>query len=159
MRLQRCSADAWEVCDIPVFFEKTLRDLPHLASLHDEARSRLYPEPVENDGSDDLRNDWREHVHPELERLFASSRKIVSADLLRLKVDEKGLRLVIPATNFDAWLNTLNQARLSIAERNGFGEEELNHEMFPDVSTQQGMDLLRMQFYAFLQELLLGALD
>lgn len=157
MRLHRRSADAWEIRDIPPFCERMLRDLPHLASLHDDALARLYPDPVESDGPEDLLDDWREHVHPGLEQLFARSREIMSDDLASLEPHDGGLRLVVPVASFDAWLNTLNQARLTIAERNGFGEEDLNHDAFPDVSTPRGMDLLRMQFYAHLQELLLMA--
>lgn len=157
MRLHRISADVWEIRGIPPFCERMLRDLPHLASLHDDALERLYPDPVGSDGPGELLDDWREHVRPGLEKLFADSRGIVSEGLASLEPRGGEFHLTILAAGFDAWLNVLNQARLTIAEREGFGEEDLNHEAFPDISTPRGMDLLRMQFYAHLQEMLLGA--
>lgn len=157
MRLRRHSSDAWELSDIHPFFAALLADLPQAAARHEHARGRLYPEPSgDSRGDEDLRHDWETHVRPELEKLFASSRDIVARDLTSLVVRGQSARLAIPAAHIDAWLNALNQARLVIAEENGFGEEDMNHAMPMDLSTRRGMDLLKMHFYADLQESLVG---
>ena len=136
MRLRRHSSAAWELSDIHPLFAGLLADLPRSASCHEEARGRLYPDPVGgHDDHGDLRADWREHVEPGLERLFAASREIVSRDIAALGRNGGGTSLVIPGKNLDAWLNALNQARLIIAEQNGFQETDLDHREPPDLTT------------------------
>ena len=158
MRLTRQSPEAWQLQDIPPFFAVMLADLPRLAALHGEARERLYPDPVAADGAGDgLLSDWREHVVPGLERLFATSREIVARDIAAMDAGAESARLAIPGKNIDAWLNALNQARLVIAGRNGFLEADLDSREAPDLSAARGVDLLRLHFYAHLQEVLVGA--
>lgn len=159
MRIARHSSETWEISHIPSFFYECLRDLPSLAAVHDKVKSRLYPDPVTSDGPDDLREDWREHIQPELERLFAGSREIVAKDIGGLKPSHGELRVIVPTAHGEAWLNVLNQARLIIAEKNGFTERDFQHRELPDFSTQRGMDLLRMDFYAHMQMLILEALE
>lgn len=158
MRLRRHSTGAWEIRDLHPLLSALLADLSRAASRHDGARRRLYPEPAAAEHAD-IRNDWKEHVQPGLERLFASSREIVAGDLKASDGEVSPGRVVIPFSHVDAWLNTLNQARLAIVEENGFGEEDLDHREPPDVSTSRGMDLLKVHFYAHLQELLVGVAD
>lgn len=138
-------------------FAGLLAELPEVAAAHDRARGRLYPDPVGDDGPDDLREDWGEHVRPELERLFASNREIVARDLAPLADGNYAPRLVIPADHLDAWLNVLNQARLITVEANHLSESDLDNGGVPDLTTHRGMALLRLQFYAHLQELLVEA--
>lgn len=157
MRLTRQSPDVLQLQDVPPLFAVLLADLPRIAALHEEARERLYPDPIgPNDAGDDLRSDWREHVVPELERLFASSREIAARDIAAMDVGAESASLSIPDKNIDAWLNALNQARLIIAGRNSFREEDLDAREEPDLSTARGLDLLRLHFYAHLQEVLVG---
>lgn len=160
MRFRRHSSEAFELCDIHPLFAELLADLPRAASRHESARPRLYPDPVERDGmagsGEDL-EDWREHVHPELERLFAASREKVAEDLGALGSRRDATRCLIPRENIDAWLNALNQARLVIVGENKFGERELSGAEAPDLSSRRGLALLKVHFYAHLQELLLDA--
>jgi hypothetical protein len=160
MRFRRHSPDAFELCDIHPLFAELLAELPRAASRHGSARSRLYPDPVgpgsADGGAEDLA-DWHEHVHPELERLFAASREKVSEDLGVLGAKTGSVRCVIPRENIDAWLNALNQARLVIVEENKFAERELSGAEPPDLSTRRGLSLLKVHFYAHLQELLVEA--
>lgn len=160
MRFRRYSSDAFELCDIHPLFAEMLAELPRAASRHDGARSRLYPDPIGSDSADAIGEDledWREHVHPELEQLFAGSREKVSADLGGFGAKSGSLRCVIPRENIDAWLNALNQARLVIVEENKFCERELSGAEPPDLSTRRGLSLLKVHFYAHLQELLVEA--
>jgi len=159
MRFRRAAGDSWEIRDIHPLFAGLLAELPKVAARHKKAQARLYPDPVGTSGDAELRRDWKEHVRPELERLFASSRDVVAHDVTALAhdADARGTRLVIPSAHLDAWLNALNQARLIIVEENKFGESELGHRELPDLATKRGLALLKVHFYAHLQELLVEA--
>ena len=126
-----------------------------MAARHKKAQARLYPDPIGGDDHAEFRRDWKEHVRPELECLFASSREIVARDLSAL--GGNGTKLVIPSGHLEAWLNALNQARLVIVEESNFSEADLDHREPPDLATRRGMALLKMHFYAHLQELLVEA--
>jgi hypothetical protein len=155
MRFRRASTDSWELRDIHPLFVSLLTELPKVASRHKKAQARLYPDPIGGEDHAEFRRDWKEHVRPELERLFASSREIVARDLSAL--GGNGTKLVIPSGHVEAWLNALNQARLVIVEESNFSEADLDHREPPDLATRRGMALLKMHFYAHLQELLVEA--
>lgn len=155
MRFRRASTDSWELRDIHPLFVSLLTELPKVASRHKKAQARLYPDPIGGEDHTEFRRDWKEHVRPELERLFASSREIVARDLSAL--GGNGTKLVIPSGHLEAWLNALNQARLVIVEESNFSEADLDHREPPDLATRRGMSLLKMHFYAYLQELLVEA--
>lgn len=155
MRFRRASTDSWELRDIHPLFASLLTELPKAASRHKKAQARLYPDPIGGEDHTEFRRDWKEHVRPELERLFASSREIVARDLSAL--GGNGTKLVIPSGHLEAWLNALNQARLVIVEESNFSEADLDHREPPDLATRRGMALLKMHFYAHLQELLVEA--
>jgi len=157
MRFRRASADAWELREIHPLFAGLLAELPKVAARHKKSQARLYPDPVGADGEAELRADWKEHVRPELERLFTSNREMVARDLSVLGHNGQGTKLVIPAAHIDAWLNALSQARLIIVEENRFAEADLDHREPPDLATRRGMALLKVHFYAHLQELLVEA--
>lgn len=157
MRFRRASADSWELREIHPLFAGLLAELPKVAARHKKAQARLYPDPIGADGDEELREDWKEHVRPELERLFTSNREMVARDLSMLGHNGQGTKLVIPAAHLDAWLNALSQARLIIVEENRFAETDLDHREPPDLATRRGMALLKVHFYAHLQELLVEA--
>ena len=157
MRFRRVTSDVWELRDIHPLFAELLADLPKAAARHKKAQARLYPDPVGAEGDAELRRDWKEHVRPELERLFSSSREIVARDLSTMGRNGQGTRLVIPSDHFDAWLNALSQARLVIVEENKFADADLDHREPPDLATRRGLSLLKVHFYAHLQELLVEA--
>lgn len=157
MRFRRATEDSWEIRDIHPLFAGLLAELPKVAARHKKAQARLYPDPVGVSGDSELRRDWRDHVRPELEQLFASSRDIVARDVSALGHNGSATKLVIPAAHLDAWLNVLNQARLIIVVENKFGEPDLGHCELPDLATRRGLALLKVHFYAHLQELLVEA--
>ena len=157
MRFRRTSADSWELREIHPLFASLLVELPEVASRHKKAQARLYPDPTGGQGDAQLRQDWKEHVRPGLERLFSTSREIVARDLSALGRNGQGTHLIIPADHLDAWLNVLNQARLVIVEESQFGEADLDHREPPDLATRRGLSLLKVHFYAHLQELLVEA--
>lgn len=157
MRFRRHPSGSCELHDIHPLFAGLIEELPRTAGRHKRARRRLYPDPAGATGDDSFRSDWDEHVRPGLERLFSSSRELVRRDIASSTEDGHLGRLVLPQGNIDAWLNTLNQARLIIVEENGFAEADLDQHEAPDLATRRGLALLKIHFYAHLQELLVEA--
>lgn len=157
MHLRRKTAEACEISGIDPFLAALLAELPRVAARHRKARQRLYPDPADGEDGEELRCDWREVVQPGLERLFADSREVVAGDLASLQGAGASRRMTVPLAHIDAWLNTLNQARLIIVEERGFTEEDLDHTRAPDLSTKEGMALLKVHFYAHVQEMLIRA--
>ncbi len=157
MRLRRTSTDSWELRDIHPLLATFLTELPKVAARHKKAQARLYPDPIGGAAHAEFRRDWKEHVRPELERLFASSRDIVARDLSAPGGHNHGTKVVIPCAHLEAWLNALNQARLVIVEESNFTESDLDHHEPPDLATQRGLSLLEIHFYGHLQELLIEA--
>ena len=157
MRFRRASTDSWELRDIHPLFVSLLTELPKVASRHKKAQARLYPDPIGGEDHAEFRRDWKEHVRPELERLFASSRDIVARDLSAPDGHNHGTKVVIPGAHLEAWLNALNQARLVIVEESNFSEADLDHREPPDLATRRGLSLLKIHFYGHLQELLVEA--
>ena len=157
MRFHRAASGSWELRGLHPLFASLLAELPKVASRHRKAQARLYPDPTGSEGEVQLRNDWKEHVRPGLERLFSSSRETVARDLSTLVPNSPGASLIIPPAHLDAWLNALSQARLIIVEENGFTEADLDHREQPDLATRRGLALLKVHFYAHLQELLVEA--
>ena len=157
MRLRRTSTDSWELRDIHPLLATFLSELPKVAARHKKAQARLYPDPIGGVAHAEFRRDWKEHVRPELERLFASSRDIVERDLSEPGGYNHGTKVVIPCAHLEAWLSALNQARLVIVEESNFTEADLDHHEPPDLATQRGLSLLKIHFYGHLQELLIEA--
>jgi len=157
MRLRRTSTDSWELRDIHPLLATFLSELPRVAARHKKAQARLYPDPIGGVAHAEFRRDWKEHVRPELERLFASSRDIVARDLSAPGGCNHGTKVVIPCAHLEAWLSALNQARLVIVEESNFTEADLDHHEPPDLATQRGLSLLKIHFYGHLQELLIEA--
>lgn len=105
-----------------------LREIPRAADPdgHDGAESRLYPglfiDPGDRGGDDD-EGDWDEIVHPSLRAAFEGALEVVDRDMSGAEpVDgEDGAETLwdvsIPTDHAEAWLSSLNQARLSLAER------------------------------------------
>lgn len=164
--------------EVEPFFVELLRRLPDDANPgdHPAARDRLFSDPTgpAEDG-DDFNSDWREFVQPELRDLFRSAREIVAEDLgalprggFEIKRDstqtiqfdpvafapgESGF--TIPDRHSEAWLSVLNQARLVLAARRGFGEAAMDEELpFPPFS-ERDFDLFKVHFYDFVQQVLL----
>ena len=98
------------------------------------------------------------YVEPELRRLFQSATETVAGDLEQLNGDEKTLAtrtLRIPAKHSDAWLSALNQARLVIAVKNNFTENDLNDHFRSPIGSRRDLSLFQVNFYGFLQEFIL----
>ncbi|MCE9588205.1 MAG: DUF2017 domain-containing protein [Verrucomicrobia bacterium] len=127
-----------------------------------EGSMRLLPSPTESEDLEDLRLDWQDHVQPGLRHHFDLERAVVSEDLACM-IQRKGKipswTLEISTDHSDAWLTTLNALRLALAEEHRFTEKDLSEKTPSDLETERGLALMQVNFYAFIQECLLQAMD
>ena len=162
--------------NIEPFFADQLRSLPGRADPADDpaAKARLYSAPMSRGGDgDEFNEDWERYVEPEIRSLFRSARQTVETDLAPLPETAgnapvavfdpaafatTSLAVEVPPEHFEAWLSVLNQARLVIAARRGFGERDMEQDLpFPPF-TERDMDLFRVNFYDSIQEIFLREL-
>jgi hypothetical protein len=151
--------DEMEVSDLDPFLAELLRQIPESTNADDSpaAQKRLFSSPA-NTSENEICQEWKVYVEPELRRLFQSSTETVSADLEQLNGKEKSVRnctLKIPIGHADAWLNALNQARLAIAARCNFTDSELCDQYRSPIGSRRDLSLFQINFYGFLQEFIL----
>jgi len=149
--------DALQISDLDPFLAELLRQIPLSTNLDGmpEARARLFTQPS---AEAEICAEWKSYVEPELRRLFRSANETVADDLAQINGNEKSLSsctLHIPIQHADAWLNTLNQARLVIATKYKFSEEELNDHDRSPIGSRRDLGLFQINFYGFLQEFIL----
>src|SRR5205085_6705676 len=121
--------DGLEISELDPFLAELLRQIPASTSVENSpaAQKRIFSAPAA-DHHKEICAEWKVYVEPELQRFFRSATETVAADLEQLSGNEKTFAnrtLFIPAKHADAWLNALNQARLTIAARNDFTDGEL----------------------------------
>ena len=127
-----------------------------------EGSSRLLPPPGVDE---ELLLDWQDLVQPELRHHFDLERSLVVEDLAEMhevkqaKGKEGGWSLEIPMDHADAWLTTLNALRLALVEEHAFTEKDLSRYEGPDFSSERGLALMQVNFYAFIQECLLQTME
>jgi hypothetical protein len=162
--------------DLEPFYLDLLRRIPEGAEPGDNvpARERLFSGPMRVDSAG-FNQDWREFVEPELREMFRSAQEIVAGDLRALppldpridpacgRLDSPAFlptkhKLEIPRDHAEAWLGVLNQARLVIAAKRNFGEREMDEDLAFPPATERDLDLFRVHFYDFVQQLLLREL-
>jgi hypothetical protein len=151
-----------EISELDPFLAELLRQIP--ASTKTEgtpaAEKRLFSAPGDAHAKK-LCAEWKSYVEPELRQLFRSATETVTADLEQLNGQEKPFAnrsLRIPTEHADAWLNALNQARLVLAEKYQFTERELCDHYRSPVGSRRDLSLFQINFYGFLQELILREL-
>jgi hypothetical protein len=127
-----------------------------------DGSTRLLPSPGESEDLEDLRLDWQDHVQPGLRHHFDLERAVVTEDLacmIQRKEKIPSWTLEISPDHSDAWLTTLNALRLALAEEYRFTEKDLSEKMPSDLETERGLALMQVNFYAFIQECLLQAIE
>jgi Domain of unknown function (DUF2017) len=161
MLIRRLKENSIELAEIETIEAELLRKIPSVCDTggDNRAETRLFSSPADTSERQFL-NDWDEYVRPELRHLFLSARKTVEADLEKL-ADRPGHlgRLVVPRSHGDAWLNTLNQARLVLASKFGFSDEELSTREVPKSFSRRDLVLLQINFYAAIQERIIDAIE
>ena len=146
--------------NIDPFFVELLRQIPEETDPRDDkiAMERLFSNPVD-DPEDELNEEWETYVEPDLRHLFQSATETVAGDLKGLTGRDMDYSLSIPVEHLEQWLNTLNQARLSLAMRNRFTDEELAADFSPIINSKRDMQLLQIHIYGFLQEMFIKELE
>ena len=154
--------DDFEISELDPFLAELLRQIP--ASTSSEgvpaAEERLFSRPAAAREEESCA-EWKLYVEPELRRLFQTATETVAADLDQLNGTEKPFAnrtLRIPEAHADAWLSALNQARLVIAAKNDFTEEELSDHHRSPIGSRRDLSLFQVNFYGFLQEFILREL-
>ena len=122
------------------------------------AAERLFPSPSAGRDSS-LDRDWKNYVEPGLRELFQSSLEIIETDLADFpgQSSEDTYSLDLPVKHLEAWIHGLNQARLALAARYSFTEEEMEGRI-PLEGDTRAFALFQVHFYGFLQECFLREL-
>jgi len=153
-----------EISEIDPFLAELLRQVP--ASGNPEAvpaaEERLFSPPADPAKEKEMCAEWKLYVEPELRRIFESATETVEGDLRQLGDSEKPFEnctLRIPIANADAWLNALNRARLALAAKFDFSENELSDHYRSPIGSRRDLSLFQVNFYGFLQEFILRELE
>jgi len=162
MEIQR-NGDCIEITDLDPFLAELLRQVPESTNADgvESAQERLFSLPAAA-SEGEICAEWKLYVEPELRRLFHTATQTVALDLRQLNGSTKpfaNCTLRIPAKNSDAWLNALNQARLVIAAKYNFSEEDLCDHYRSPIGSRRDLGLFQVNFYGFLQEFILHALE
>jgi hypothetical protein len=157
MRVERLDdGDLW-LRGISPFHADTLLRLPEwLDSSDPRVRARLLPK-VYDDAEDEQQ--WRRFGVPQLEHLFASRAEIVAKDLQSLAQDDSvAFSMRIPQEHANAWLSTLNAARLALFAAHGLDESDMERDPTElEGDFERELALVRIHLMAFMQELLIAA--
>jgi len=156
MKISRPSKEQVQLEDLNEWLIGFLEALPSLPEDDDErVNSRLFPDPSPEPA---VCEEWADFVQPSLEEEFAGARQVVRSDLKNLEPSDDA-KLIIPLAHAESWVNTLNQARLTLASRHEFTEDELSESAVPYVDDPRSILRFQMDLYALLQEVLIEALD
>jgi hypothetical protein len=161
MLIRRLKESSIELMDIEPIEADLLRQVPGICDSGGDSRSeaRMFSSPADSSEGQFL-NDWAEYVQPELRHLFQSARNTVKEDLENLSDCPGRLgRLVVPRAHSDAWLNALNQARLILACKFNFSNEELSMRHAPKWFSRRDLVLQQINFYAEIQERIIDAIE
>jgi hypothetical protein len=158
----RRHGDTLELSELDPFLAELLRQIPESTKAEgvESAERRLFSLPAD-ESEKELCAEWKVYVEPELQRLFRSANETVAADLKPLNGSSRPFAdctLRIPVKHAEAWLNTLNQARLVIASKYGFTEAELSDHYRSPIGSRRDLSLFQVNFYGFLQEFILQEL-
>jgi hypothetical protein len=159
----RRSGDLLVVSELDPFLAELLRQIPASTKCDDvvEAEQRVFSAPAQPNEKE-ICAEWKLYVEPELRRLFESSTETVAADLQQLNGNQKpfaNCTLRIPTEHVEAWLNALNRARLVIAAKNKFSENELSDHYRSPIGSRRDLSLFQINFYGFLQEFILREME
>jgi len=159
----RRTGDVLELSELDPFLAELLRQIPASTKYDDaiEAEQRVFSAPAQPNEKE-ICEEWKLYVEPGLRRLFESATETVAADLQQLNGNQKpfaNCTLRIPTEHTDAWLNALNQARLIIAAKNKFSENELCDHYRSPIGSRRDLSLFQINFYGFLQEFILREME
>jgi hypothetical protein len=146
--------------------------LAHLPEAADASRSqrghrRLFPE-VTDSVHQEVCEDWRQYVQPEIEHQFSHEIQMVCEDMERVEElrkrrgKEVRRQLRVPLSHAETWYSVLNQARLILNEDHAIAGTE--HQLLfgskqpGEIDEQRWLLLVQYRVYAAIQEFLLSEL-
>lgn len=141
---------------------EVVRSIPDVIDpdfLSDDAQTRLFPGATDDPHLDTVREEWKAYVEPDLQEHFRSSREVIISDLKQMTAAKGGEELQIAPAHAEAWLNALNQARIALAADVGFDEDALTSTEPPDITTEKGSRIFRLNLFAFMQQCLIEKMD
>ncbi len=146
--------------ELDLFCCELLHQIVSSASSEDPAvEERLFSSPTGGrDGS--FEKDWREYVEPDLRRIFQTHLEVVAGDLENFPPEEAqgDCTLHIPFTHLEAWIHSLNQARLAlVAEHNITGRELMRARI--RTGDRRSIALAQLRFYEFILAYFLFEVD
>ena len=158
MHIERDEAGGFVFSEVEPPLAAMFRAIPAAAdpALSKAAFDRLFPDPFCGK-ADELSVEWADYVQPELREGFENASTTVEADLEPLNAGEDGWS--IPPEHMDAWLNTLNQARLVLAARFEVTEADMDRTAPYPQENERSQAVSQIHVYGLLQECLLQALE
>lgn len=160
MEFYTTSGDRVGLRGMPPFIADLLRQLPRcIEQGADIAESRLFPLPAATADEETLRDDWKAHVQPELHDWFLGARQVVATDLRAMREKGGTFQLEFSLRHAEAWLNALNQARLTLAEVHAFDEKDLGSHLPAEIAGDRDLARFQIDFYAGIQFWLVELLD
>lgn len=148
--------DGYLILGLTRGYVETLRGVPMLIESNDpRVRKRLMPETYDDAEAE---AQWRRHATPELERLFLSRAQIVRRDLAAMRQikDTDSWVLKVPDTHSNAWLASLNAARLALYLLSDLDASHLERGGARKATEKQREAVDRIHFLAELQSVLMG---
>jgi hypothetical protein len=129
-----------------------------LAAIADDAvdrKTRLADQLGGLITAEEIAEDWREYIIPDLDAAFQSDIARVAAAIQIAHDASNGEAgpLWIERDDGPAWYSVLNQARLALEDHHHFGPSE--HIEMDSLPPQKRVSFLRSQFYCAFQSLLL----
>jgi hypothetical protein len=166
MEIVRLDPQTVALRQIDPFTASLLRRIPSETDPGDDeiARERLFSKPVQEGQGKEFNEEWKQFIEPGIRHLFQSANETVFKDLKNMvetkdASGEEWYTLHIPVDHLEQWLNTLNQARLVMAARNAFTEQELAGDYPPIINSTRDMNLLQIHFYASMQEIFIREIE
>jgi hypothetical protein len=127
---------------------------------NEAATNRIFSTPSIDPEEEEFVEDWREYVEPGLAKLFQSALQVIDDDLKKMHANAKTgeASVSIPRDHFENWIHGLNQARLVLSERHGFGEKEMGRSL-PLATDGRSFALLQLRFYDSLLDFFVREID
>lgn len=162
MRIARVDEHTISIGPLDLFCTELLHQIHLCASAGDDpaVRERLFPSPTGGKNAE-IDHEWEEYVTAGLEELFTSNLEVIEKDLVGFppaKPAGDHYTLHIPVKHLEAWIHGLNQARLALAARYDFDEEDMDGPI-PAEGDSRALALFQVHFYGLLQECFLRVLE
>ena len=158
MNIERDETGGFVFSEVEAPLAAMFRAIPSAADpeLSKAAFDRLFPDPFAGK-EPELSVEWADYVQPELREGFENASTTVEADLEPLSAGGDGW--TIPREHVDAWLNTLNQARLALAAKYEVGEADMSRTAPYPPENERSIAVSQIHVYGLLQECLLQSME